>query len=219
MNNHIVIIRFHYEKDSPRFQWRFEYFKNEVLPRLLKQTDSNFDIGIRCNEWHNELFRSLHPRIIPFQINNERVFYKKRGRGKKYFFDFCEWKDVIGLKKYDIQTGLDSDDLIADNYIETIVSEIKKFSKSNPNKSLHICFQPELFNYKTKEIYSIGQTYGPRDGSAFMSMYQPDKINYHFIYERSHHYLYQLVSSTIIIPKGYCWATVHDYNESTGKKN
>ena len=216
-NNHVVIIRFHYERNDPRFEWRFQYFKDNVLPRLLYQTVDDFDIAIRCNPWHNELFKNLHPRIIPFQVGNEHVDYKEVGRFK-FFFDFSPWKNVIGLDKYLIQTGLDSDDLIVADYIETIRNEIKKYP---PNESLHISFVPEIFNVAKCTTYGIGVKYSPTDGSAFMTLYQPryndPKYEYHFVYERSHHKLYKIVDRSITMPTGYCFASVHNWNESTGK--
>lgn len=212
----ILIVRFHYEKDSPRFEWRFNYFKNEVLPKILDQTYQDFDIGIRCNAWHNDLFKSLSDRIIPFQVKDEEVKYKTCGN-KTYFFDFTSWENVIGLEKYDIQIGLDSDDFISPDYVQTIHETVLRHIRRNGGKSLHISFQPEIYNTITKYIYPIGVDYSPTDGSAFMALYQSDKENYHFIYECSHHVIGKLAEKSITMPKGKCWASVTSgFNESTG---
>jgi hypothetical protein len=215
-NNHILIIRFHYAEDDPRFVWRFNYFKWEVLPRILAQTVSDFDIAIRCNPWHNRLFQSLSDRIITFQVKDEYVKYRPPTiHGKVFFYDFIPWENVIGLKKYEIQSGLDSDDLIAPNYMQTIREEI---AEHNPKQSLHISFTPEIFNTKTKQTYPISDTYNPQKGSAFMTLYQPDfEKTYHFVYEISHLKLGTLAKRSITLSKGYCWASVHDHNESTGR--
>jgi hypothetical protein len=182
-----------------------------VLPRLLRQTDKDFVIAIRCYPWHSERLRKLSDRIITFSVGRESENIIKR-HGKNYFHDFTRWENVVGLPKYDIQSGLDSDDLVAENYIETIRQRIEKEDK---NKSLHISFQPELFDLKTLRIYPIGTRYSIFKGSAFFSIYQPNKERYKFLYEKSHLVIGRDFDKSILIPAGYCWATVHNINEST----
>lgn len=210
--DHVVIIRFHYKHDDPRFAWRFAYFQSMVLPRLLEQTDKRFDIAIWCNPWHASLFRGLSKRIQTFNVKTE-VTYKSLG-GKKYFVDFAPWSAVEGLMKYDIQTGVDSDDLVGPHFIETIHDFVKE---NGDKRSLHISFQPRIFDARTLTTRPIGTTYTPRKGSAFMSLYQPKKKKYHFIYEDSHLRLWRLADHSITVPEGHAWATVHGINESTGK--
>jgi len=212
MKSHVLTIRFHYAENDPRFEWRLEYFKKEVLPRILKQTDQNFDIAIRCNPKHAEIFKKLSPKIITFQTKNDEARYKTGKNGKKYFEDFVQWEDVRGLKKYDIQSGLDSDDLIGPRYIEAIQEAL-----AGEKEATHICFQPQTFNLKTKRIKPMMRYHGTR-GSAFMSLYQPNKENYKFIYCGSHISLWKNAKKSITLPQGHCWATIHDINESTGVK-
>ncbi|MDD5068069.1 MAG: glycosyltransferase [Candidatus Pacebacteria bacterium] len=211
MKSHVVIIRMHYQEHDKRFPWRLAYFQAMVYPRLMNQTDKNFDIAIRCNQWQEEAIKRIDPRIITFQTRNQTVRYRMH-RGKKYFYDFCKWKDVMGLRQYDIQTGLDSDDLVSRCFIERIKSEV---NNAEGKKSLHISFQPELFELKTLKTRSITTKYGPKKGSAFLSLYQPNKKNYKFIYEESHLDMWRHAKKSIIIPEGYCWATAHGLNEST----
>lgn len=208
---HAVIIRMHYPENDKRFDWRLSYFKSMVLPRLLKQTDKDFDIAVRCNPWHEKQIKELSDRIITFSVKNESERIKVY-RNKKYFIDFVDWKDVIGLKQYDIQSGLDSDDLISLDYIQRVKAEIK----ANPNQSLHISFQPRLFNVLTLKNCGIGTRYNSNKGSAFLSIYQPIKDNYKFVYEESHLTIGRHFEKSIILPEGFCWASVHGLNESTG---
>jgi len=208
---HCLVIRFHYEKDDPRFDWRFSYFKAMVLPRILNQTVKNFDIAIWCNPYHDELFKSLSPRIKVFHAKVDSVQYKTL-RGKKYYYDFVKWEDLEGLEKYDIQSGIDSDDLIEPNYIEII--EMHLFNATIPT---HLCFQPKTFNLKTLRVKPM-MNYHLKRGSAFFSLYQPDKDrNYKFIYCDSHISMWKYAKRSIVIPAGHCWATIHNLNESTGK--
>jgi hypothetical protein len=211
MKTHVIIIRMHYPVWDKRWPWRLEYFRKEVLPRLIDQTDQNFDIAIRCNPAHAETLRKLSHKIRTFQVRHESERVKITNN-KKYFIDFVKWHDVIGLPKYDIQSGLDSDDLVATDYIENIH---KIISENDQTKSLHISFQPEVFNTMTKKTYGIGIEYGPKKGSAFFSIYQPNKENYIFAYEYSHLKLWKHFDKSITLPAEKCWASVHGHNFST----
>jgi hypothetical protein len=208
---HGVIIRFHYQKGDPRFAWRIAYFKAMVLPRLLNQTEQNFEIAVRCNPWHENIIKGLSNKITTFRIRGEEEGFRII-KDKKYFVDFAPWYKVVGMKQYDIQSGLDSDDLVARNYIETI----QKIVRENPkDKSLHISFQPEIFNTEKLKTYPIGQTYTRERGSAFFSIYQPNKQIYKFAYEKSHLVIGKDMQKSIIMPAGFCWASVHGHNYST----
>lgn len=219
-NNQVIIIRFHYEESDPRYAWRFQYFKEKVLPAILTQTVDNFDIAIRCNQWQEEKLQELSPRIKTFQIRDEQTNYKIEG-GKKYFYDFTPWESVIGLEKYEIQYGLDSDDIISPDYIEMLQKTIEENKDAGTSTTVHVSVQPEIICSKTGKIESIRQIYSEKMGSAFMAIYQPTDIeNYHFIYEVSHLKLGELFNKSIIIPTpGKCYASVHLYNESTNKAN
>lgn len=209
---HVVIIRMHYPRGDERFKWRFKYFKRMVLPRLLAQTDQNFDIAIRCNPIHNRLFERLSPKIKTFCVRNESERYKIV-KERKYFLDFVPWSDVIGLERYEIQSGLDSDDLISENYIETVKKEIAKHDK---DKTLHISFQPGIFNADTLQKFPINIRYTKKMGSAFFTIYQPNlKGKYIFAYQYSHLKLGGYFNESVILPAGYCWASVHGHNIST----
>lgn len=210
MPSHVVLIRFHYPENDPKFSWRFAYFQSMVLPRLLNQTRQDFDIAIRCYDWHKELFEKLHPKIKTFSIEGESEKYTHKG--KKYFYDFVPWRKVQGLEMYDIQTGIDSDDLVREDFIERIYQEVEKHGDKS---SLHISFQPYLFDTKTLVTYTMGIKYSPTSGSAFLSLYQPNKENYVFIHNFSHLMLWRSASKSITIPEGYCWASCHNHNEST----
>lgn len=206
------IIRCHYEEGDPRFAWRLAYFQTMVLPRLQAQTDKNFDICVRCNPVHDELFAKLG--CIPFHVKHEYTAYMlSNGGTKKYFYDFVKWEDVIGLKQYDIQIGLDTDDLIRKDMVVHIKSLCAK-SKT----SLHICFQPEWFNLETLKQSRHPIRYTSTNGSMIFALYYPDKSEYHHCYEMSHRKLWTIASRSVVVPTGWCWMTVHGQNESTGRK-
>jgi len=203
--NKAFTIRFHYAKDHPDFEWRFNYFKKEVLPRILNQTQQDFDICIWCEKHHEELFRSLSPKIKTFQATYEK-------RESAYFIDYTPFENTVGLERYNIQIGLDSDDLIVSDF----------FAKVNSlcvgNNKLHISFQPIKLDIKSGDKYLMKQ-YTKIDGSPVFVLYQPSLANYIFAYHTSHRKIHQFADETILIPEGFCYMSIHDLNDSTDIKS
>ena len=209
-----IIIRFHYKEDDEKFPFRFQHFKNNVLPRIRNQSFKDFSINVWCNPWHEQLFKDLG--VNTFQ-GVDKTSYKYFAKKDIYFFhDFITFEETTGLEKFDLQLGLDSDDYIHEDYVKIIVDEVEKHKKKFPNKSLHLCFLPELLRLKTNKVEHL-RNYSTEKGSAFMALYQPVKDNYRFIYEESHMSIIRRADIQKVLPKGYCWACAHDFNESTGK--
>lgn len=213
MRNYAIITRMHYPKDERRWPFRIGYFRDEVLPRLLRQTFHQFAIAVWCEPWHEAEVRSLSDRIATFQVN-ARTRYKV-ANGKRYFVDFAPWSAVTGIPRFDVQVGLDSDDLVREDFMQRVDQEITEHAGLG---SLHVSFQPELYDARTRKTGPIGSTYGPRKGSAFFALYQPpfSARPYRFAYEDSHLKLWRFADKSVTVEKGYCWATAHGANESTG---
>lgn len=203
------VIRFHYSETDERFNWRYKFFTEKVLPRINNQTYKDFEIYIWCNPAHDKLFIKLGCKV--FHAPDVRR-YNSNG----YYHDFTPYNELSGLPKLDLQIGIDSDDFISRDFVKIIIDAVEFHKKNNPNKSLHICFQPELFNLKTK-LHSKMRTYTTNKGSAFMGLFQPDKTNYRFIYSESHIYIIRKADCKKVIPAGHCYAVKHNLNETTGK--
>ena len=196
---HCVIIRFWYPEITESVRWRLDYLRSEVLPRLLSQDGQDFDIAVLCNTRHRGLVCNLGPRFIPCFIKNERAV-----RGN---LDFLEYRDVSGLNKYNIQTAMDSDDLILrKDYIAKIESIF-----ASKRRSCHLSFPPYLQDLKTNMIYRYPRY--AHGGSPFYSLYHPDTgPAYEFIYHDSHLRIGRFAEERIIAPEGYCAFTIHDFN-------
>lgn len=208
------IIRFHYKQTDNDFDWRYSYFRAIVLPRLLDQTNQDFEIAVWCNPWHHKHFLSLSDKIRVFGVRPEVDGYirpEDRERASRFHVDFTYWRDVIGLPPYDLQIGLDSDDLIRETYVSRIFQEIDKHKRG----SLHIGFQPMVFNLKNLSQYDFKAKYGPEHGSPFFALLQPDKRSFIFAYEHSHLKMPAFFDRTVSIPEGFCWFSIHDRNAST----
>lgn len=202
-----ICTRFHFDKDSPNFQWRYEYYRDSVLPRILNQTDQNFIINIWCEPWHDELFKSLSERINIFRVNVKTEF--PGGHLK----DFARWDAITGLEPAKIQVGLDSDDLIESNFLE----KVRELSYGNKNRL--ISFQPVKLSLNSGTKYRMKNYKSRRKCSPIFAMYQPVRIKYP--YYRSHYRLPEDIrwKSIIYIPEGYCYMSIHDNNVSTKVTN
>jgi hypothetical protein len=206
---HIVISRMIYEEDDPKFEERLSLYKTLCLPRLRLQTEKNFDIGVLCNRKHAHFFKELG--IIPFHRKDKWTGQKP----DRFWSCMTKWDELEGLEKYDIQTNLDSDDLVSDRFIERIQSAVQKEIDNGFIGSLHIHFQPRLFELHTLTDKAQRKRYDNKEGSAFFSLYQPDKENYIYIGQDSHRRMPIYMSKSILIGEGYCWICVHDNNDST----
>jgi hypothetical protein len=214
MTNAAFVIRFHYPEHDPRFEWRIAYFQSLVLPRILGQTDQDFDIAIWCNPWHRSRVEALSRRIRVFGVTAESEDFVRpedRERARKFHIDFKYWKDIVGLPEYEIQIGLDSDDLIRSDYLERIRKEFDRW----PDGSAHICFQPLVFNIDNLTQYDYKPRYTTENGSPFFAIRQRDTSSYIFAYEYSHLQLPRLFAQTAVVEPGYCWFTIHGANAST----
>jgi hypothetical protein len=206
-----------YWEDDPTFDKRLEWYKDYVLPRLLAQTDPNFDIAIKCNPSHINKIQAIHERIIPFwakgwdtPLPKEDAFICK---DLKPIRKHDNWSDIVGLEKYHIQSNLDSDDFISETYIARVKEEVQKTDMLEP---MHIHFQPDAIDPR-KDLVRIVQKaiYGPKLGSAFLSIYQPNDDNYMFVRHASHRTMPLLFKRTVLVEKGYCWIVVNGNNYKT----
>ena len=208
-NRHAVITRMLYKEDDPQFEERLAIYRAFSLPRLKLQTVQDFDIIVLCNKKHSGVFKKLGLKVAFYKDG----FLGHRPRG--LYNSFTPFENIEGMDMYDIQTSIDSDDLVAENYIWRIRKAIEI---EGYDKSLHIHFQEELYNPHTLERKSMKIKYGvpPKNwGSAFYSLYQPDKKNYIFAGQETHLHISQHFEKSILIGEGYCWAMIHGSNDST----
>ena len=210
------IMRMHYKKNDPRFEWRLAFFASMVLPKLLAQTDQNFDICMRVNEHHADRVRALSDKIKIFNVAprvKNKIKNGYRSKARKYFIDFVDFKHVVGLDKYDIQIGLDTDDMpLRGDFVERIKDEVV----TRGGKSIHISFQPHVFHVPTLRMFEAPVKYGARKGSAIFALYQSDEVRkYVFAYEDSHLKMPRFAVTRIAIEEDFCAYSVHDNNAST----
>jgi len=209
------IIRMHYGVDNPKWKWRLAYFQAMVLPKILAQTDQDFDICMWVNPHHAEEVQALSPKIKIFNTKGEQsvpVDNRHKFKRGRYFVDFIDYKYLEGLDKYHIQIGLDTDDMILKtDFISRIKQECFK-----TDKSLHISFQPEVFHAPTLRTFRAPVEYRDGKGSAIFALYQPNlNGKYVFAYHDSHLRLPLYARARLFIDEGYCAYSVHECNEST----
>ena len=190
-------------RNKKDFLERFELYKETALFSLRNQKSKNFDIGIKCNPKHADIIKKEFPNIITFY---QEGFGKRNKDG--YYTDFVPWEKIRGLEKYDIQTSLDSDDMVSEDFIKIIEDNIKE-----KKHSVHIHFQPVLIDNVTNEIVRMKTRYSSKKGSAFYSLYQPE--DYIFIGHDSHLKMPQYAKETILIDEGEVLIVIHDKNDSS----
>lgn len=201
---HVVITRMLYREDEPFFQ-RLELYKAYTLKSLREQTNQNFDIAVLCSKQHAHIFRKMD--IIPFFTRSD--YFGEFSQETKTWHVKVPWGEIEGLREYEIQTNLDSDDFVSSDYIEA-VQEL-----SHGDKSIHIHFQPTLVDIKTGEHKKMRNRYDDKTGSAFYSLYQPNPQEYIYIGIDGHRKMQQYADKTVFIGEGYAFVGIHDHNDST----
>lgn len=207
--NQVVITRMLYATDNPAFEERLAIYRALCLPRLRRQKNKNFDIAVLCNREHKKVFEDLG--VIPFFRKDNWLGQKP----KKFWSCFSKWEELEGLDKYDIQTNLDSDDLVSDMFIDKIQRTIEDEINNGHKGSLHIHFQPRLFSFHDLVEKPQKRQYSDSSGSAFYSIYQPDKERYISLIEDSHTRIQAYMDKSVLIGEDYCWIGIHDNNDST----
>lgn len=205
----------HFPADHPKFEWRLNYFRAMVLPRIQAQ-QGDFKIAIRCNPVHVDLFKSLDERIITFGIKPQyENFMRPRDavKAKRYFVDFAEYRMLEGLPRFDIQMAMDSDDMpLGNDYVLYIQSR----AQEAPQQSMYIGFDPYMFQVDTLRTYKCHIQYNAQKGSPIFALYQPkEKEQYYYAYHKSHLTIGHLMDRQLFEPPGRCAFSIHKNNSST----
>lgn len=208
------VIRMHYP-DGPKFGWRYGFFVERVLPRIRKQ-HGDFDICVWCEGHHRELFEQLGCR--PFEVLPEYLEHiEKENRDSAYFKDFVPWAAVVGMDRYDLQIGLDSDDLLLRvDVLESILKQVQKHAGT-----VHISFQSLFYDFLGGQYYTSRYKYSVEQGSPFFALWQPgvNDLDYVFAYEASHFNIGLRMDYSFFEPEGYWAQSVHGHNESSTLEN
>lgn len=185
---HAVIIRIDY-REGEEFRYRLLLFRANTLLRLQNQTDSNFEIHVRCRREHNDLFKDLGCK--PFNILDE---------GRNKYGVFHPWNTDL-FESYDIQTRVDCDDIVSRDFIEKIHSMYK------PGRLL--CFNHHVFDIWSMECVKR-KAYPPTHTGMFLSLMEGTP----FIYSQNHTQMWKYADETKFIEHGYCWHVRHGKNAS-----
>lgn len=200
-NNHIIITTFAYQPGD-MFLQRMEIYKIH-LEALRRQTLRNFDIGAICHPDNDHYFNELG--IIP--IHTKDGYDGHLHPTRRHWEFYTPWENIEGIKKYEVQTGIDTDNFLDDGYVERLYQELERLPKDKP---AHIHFQPKLKNLITGQEKEMVSRYGKDWGSAIYSIYQPSDP-YYFIYHDSHSRMNRIFPTSVLVD-GYCWVGIHSQN-------
>lgn len=203
--SHCITTRFYYPEEREKdFQTRLAIFKAMTLPRFKL---NKVDILVKCHERHNDIFKELG--CIPVNVKKG----KEGGINPSGFYtDYIDYKDLINCPKYDIQSSVDSDDLISPKYCDIVKHEV---FKAGLDKSVYVQFQPMIFNAENLSIKRTKTLYNEQRGSAFYSLYQPNKEDYIFIGKKGHFFFSSLAQKKCFINEGHCWIGLFGDNDSS----
>jgi len=202
MKSHVIVTNLYYD-DEEMFKKRYEVYVSETLSRLKKQKNKEFDIAILCLKKHNHIIEKLG--ISPINYKKEDI--KKRPFGVAY-------NEITGLKKYDIISSIDSDDLVSEGYTQKIIEEIEKATKEK-DCSVSVTFQPRLFDLNTKEEKRMKKfRYSAKKCSMFYSVYMPNQ-GHNTIRKHPHSAVSVGIEKNVFVDEGFCWMGINDYNSAT----
>lgn len=206
-----IITRFHYPPAKRKqFEWRFGYWRDRVLPTLAAQSDRDFDIWVWCEPEHERLFQALSTPELA--VNTFRAEYRPQRKGR-YHVDFTTFEQTQGLPRYELQIGLDSDDMLA----TPAVAQIRRAVAGARMRRL-VSLQPVLLDAADGRLYRMNRRYNGRSCSAVFGMYQPRAMwsrGFYFPYHTGHVTLRRLVPDMRYLPEGLALASVHSHNETT----
>jgi hypothetical protein len=196
-----MLIRFCYAPDDPARAWRFDWFRSQVLPRILAQRRAKFDLWLWLNPADRAEIEAMDPRIQTFTVATTGNPAQVR----------LPWSQVRGLPRYPVQVRIDSDDLIGPDFVATARRQLRQL---RPARAL-VFFQPWKLDVATGRVYE-SRVYSRRKVSMFLAMRQPvERSDYRWVYGRGHMKMHALVDAVGEIPLGHCWLACHQFNDST----
>lgn len=210
MNEIAFVIRFCYARSYPAEarEFRFRWFRDEVLPRILAQRYQGFDIWLWAMPEHRREIEAWSPRIRTFGLRRPMAQLETS----------YPWHHVVRLPRYPIQVRVDSDDLVSPDFLSRGIEELAKMS----GRRAIAWYQPEKVAVSTGAVYTCRPDYGNGSYSnlavpAFLLYRQrPRDHDYSWVYARGHIRLGKIADEVRGIEAGYCWAACHGHNDSTG---
>jgi hypothetical protein len=202
--NPALIIRLCYARGGNEVarRWRFDWFREQVLPRILRQ-DAALDLWLWINPADRTEIEAMSPRIRTFTVAS----------GASPLDSQHPWSKVRGLPRYGVQFRIDSDDLIGPQFVSTALRTLDDVA----GRRALVYFQPYKLDVARGDVYAA-KPYRDDRPSPFLALRQPVDVpgaDYIWVYSRGHTKLWRLVDAVRAIPEGHCWQTVHQFNAST----
>ena len=177
---HCIYIRQNY-KDFAAFLKRTELMMATAYPSLLAQ-EGDFDVQVLVS-------CAQHGNVIEWRTNG-----------------LFRAVTTFEFEGYDIQTRMDSDDIVFPGYVQ----EIQRWHNGTPRV---VTFQIKKFVWSTGALYAYASPYHTEKCSMFTSLLCPREGDN--IFSRKHGALWEL-GETIVSDKDLCRLVVHGNNIMTG---
>lgn len=198
---HAIIIRLYFAPDDPRAAWRLACFEALTLPCLQRQTCRDFEVWVRCHPEHRARIEAMDPMLRTFLDASRR---EDREIGLNALAG-----DGAALPRFEIQSRMDSDDLVSKHFVARIMKEMGRAA----GEPLVVSFQPYKFDLETRRRFRMATRYHSRRCSMFLSLYQPPGMeNYRYIYDFNHRLIWEAFPRVVTVPEGYCDLLIHGGN-------
>lgn len=202
-----VVTRFYYPEWDDDVQFRYDFWVNKCLSRLDDQTDLGFRLNVWVDDGPHGTAGVEVPKVGAERVNKFTVALPELDGWE----GFAHWDNVHGFEGGRVIVGLDSDDLVSPDFIETV----RKEAEGRVSNTL-VSFQPTKLDIKTGFEYTMKQ-YQPRlKCSPVFAMIQPDPADRVFPYYRGH---YRLPNDDrwemVYLGEGFCKMGIHDLNALT----
>lgn len=209
--NHIVATRFYYT-DKNIMRKRLDIMKSVLLPCLQKQTNQNFKWVIWCNPEHTWILRKELDYPFDFvQLGEGEMGCLSKRCDIPKLPKQSHYSLYIKNNNINIQTNHDSDDWMADNYIDVIQSYYKRYIQEYSKFLLYA--QHDRYIYDTQERLPMPFRGNNKLTTAMLSlcMEENDGVS---VFSARHNKMWQYVDNVIELPDGMASYTIHDCNMS-----
>lgn len=196
----------------PRFDeknrlWRFAFFREHVLPRLLAQTVPT-DVWVWVHERHLEESREFFgPDVHLFTVDLKHPRYVRFAETEIMGYP---WQAVRGMPMYRYQVLMGSDDLVAPDFVEVSIRALDPYLEP---RALATHF-PSMIDVRTGKCYEMAPW--PRPSPFVVLRQRPlSVVGYTWVWARAHNHLQRIVDRVVYLPAGRAFMAVHDYNDGT----
>jgi hypothetical protein len=200
LRNVAAVIRLCYFPGSQQdalFARRLQFFKDQCLPRLMRQTV------------HTDVWVWVHPRHMQmakmaFAVDDVHLFMVDLRSMSVRFADTqirgYPWSAVRGMPRYQHQVLLGSDDLLGPEFVSLALQKLSEIDDPRASARSLVSHRPRALHMPTMKCYAMPRWNTP---SPFVVLKQHEEApNYTWVWAHAHNRLHMIVDT---------WAWIDGY--------